>query len=142
MNCGTVLYDKAFQFPNGKTIDKLLIVLCEYGTDHLVLTTTSQQHSKQKVAGCLSGDKFPSYFLPQGSCWFSADTWVELHIIYELDSTINDFKKRDGTVIEHRNALPVTLMKQIIDCALQSRFIEEFYLDFLRGFRSKMPLSV
>jgi hypothetical protein len=139
MNCGTVLYDKAFQFPNGETIDKLLIVLCEFGTDHLVLTTTGQQHTKQASPGCQIKDKPPTYFLPQGSCWFDRNTWVQLHVIYELDSTINNYKKSDGTVIEHKNALPLELMKGIIDCALQSKYIEQFYLDILKGFRAKMP---
>jgi len=139
MNCGTVLYDKNFQFANGRMIDKLLIVLCEFGIDHLVLTTTGQQHSKGDTPGCQSGDKFPSYFLSHGTCWFDKDTWVELHVIHDPPSATTDQKKRDGTIIEHKDVLPIPLMKNIIDCALQSRFIDEFYLEFLRGFRRKMP---
>jgi len=139
MNCGTVLYDKHFQFPDGQTIDKLLIVLCEFGTDHLVLTTTGQQHSKGDTPGCQSGDKFPSYFLPLGSYGFTKDTWVELHDVRELNAAITEQKMSDGTIIVHRGVLPIDLMKSIIDCALQSRFIDEYYLDFLRAFRRTMP---
>lgn len=139
MNCGTVLYDTNFQFRNGTTIDKLLIVLCEFGTDQLILTTTSQRHTKGMTPGCQSADRFPSYFLPKGSCWFDKDTWVELHQIHELDSNVLEYKKHRRTIVEHKNALTSELMKKIIDCTLQSRFIEEFYLEILRGVRSKLP---
>lgn len=51
MNCGTVIYDKRYQFSNGEVIDKLLIVLCEFGRDHLVLTTTTSRPEKRENAG-------------------------------------------------------------------------------------------
>lgn len=138
MNCGTVLYDKAFQFSNGQTIDKLLVVLCEFGNNHLLLTTTSQVGPRKTKPGCQVADKPPTFFLPKGSCWFSKDTWVELHEVNELDANIHDYKKQDGTTIEHKDALPVELMKEIFDCVLKSEFIEEYYLDHLRRVHGKL----
>jgi hypothetical protein len=138
MTCGTVLSDKNFQFSNGKSSPKLLIVLCEFGTNYLILVTTSQPHSKGKKSGCQNKDKPPNYFLPKGSCWFDDDTWVQLDEVVELDSTIQGYKKKDGTVVEYKDVLPTALMKHILDCALESEFIEEFYLDFLRKVRDKL----
>jgi hypothetical protein len=138
MNCGTVVYDKRFQFPNGQIIDKLLIVLCEFGSDHLVLTTTSQPQHRKAIAGCQIKNKPPTFFLPKDSCWFDKDTWVELHVVNELPSLIHNQKKQDGTVIEYPNALPIELMKQILDCVLQSDFIDGYYLDHLQRVRDKL----
>lgn len=138
MTCGTVLYDKHFQFSNGQSSPKLLIILCEFGTNYLVLVTTSQAHSKRKKPGCQNGDKPPNYFLPKGSCWFVDDTWVQLDEVIELDSTIQGYKKKDGTTVEHRDALQAATMKSILDCALQSENIEEFYLEFLQRVRDKL----
>lgn len=138
MNCGTVLYDKRYQFPNGQIIDKLLIVLCEFGTDHLVLTTTSQPANRKAIHGCQIKNKPPTFFLPKGSCWFDKDTWVELHIVSELPSVIYNQKKIDGTVVEHGSALSVELMKQILDCVLQSEFIDSYYLDHLNKVRDNL----
>ena len=138
MNCGTVLFDKNFQFSDGATSDKLLIVVCEFGTDHLILVTTSRAHSKGRKYGCQLADKPSNFFLPKGSCWFDRDTWVELHEVIELSSTIHEHKKKDGAVVEHRNVLSADLMKSILDCALQSEFIDEFYLDSIRKIREAL----
>src|SRR5712664_3309052 len=105
MNCGTVLFDKKYQFPNGTTGEKLAIVLSEFGVNYLVAKTTSQQHSKRRIPGCQIKDKPLNYFLPKHSCWFDIDTWVELDEVYELDSTIHTYKRQDGTTIEHKDAL-------------------------------------
>lgn len=138
MKCGTVLYDRNYQFPKGQAIDKLLIALCEFGTDYLVFTTTSQAHSKKSVRGCQSADKPPSYFLPKGTSWFNEDTWVELHEVRELPAIIYNQKIKDGTITEYPDVLPAHLMRDILDCAARSDFIEEFYLDFLRKMRDKL----
>lgn len=132
MNCGTVIYDENFQFTNGQTIDKLLIVLCEFGTDHLVLTVTSQSEKRKAIPGCQITSKPPTFFLPKGSCWFSKDTWVELHVVNELPSY-----KIDG-VKKYESALSNDLMKAILDCLLQSDFVEEYYLDPVRRVRGKL----
>lgn len=139
MNCGTVVYDQRYQFPDtGQIIDKLLIVLCEFGLDHLVLTTTSQPENRKAIAGCQIKNKPPTFFLPKGSCWFNKDTWVELHIVNELPSLIHQQKKKGRTVIEYPNVLSNELMKQILDCLLQSEYVDEYYLDHLRNVRQKM----
>jgi len=138
MNCGTVLYDPNFQFTNGKTIDKLLIVLCEAGTDHYVLTTTSQPHSKRKQPGCLSDDHPPSFYISKGTCWFNLDTWVELQEVNEIQAEILEQKRKDRGFQEHKDVLPAHLIRDILDCALNSDYIDEYYKEFLRRERSQL----
>jgi hypothetical protein len=130
MNCGTILYDEKFQFSNGEIVDKLLIVICDFGTNYLVLNTTSKQHRKSNTSGCQISDKPPNYFLPKGSCWFIKDTWIELDEVFEIDSYTLQEKKKDR-VIRHKDNLSDLLMKDILKCALQSVDIDLYYLEFI-----------
>ena len=132
MNCGTVIYDQHFQFTNGQILDKLLIVICEFGEDHLVLTVTSQTKNRKPIPGCQIKNKPPTFFLPKGTCWFQKDTWVELHVVNELPSY------RTKAVKQYDGALTIELMKEILDCLLQSDFVEEYYLDHIRKVREKL----
>lgn len=138
MNCGTVLRDQNYQFPNGNIGDKLVIVLCELGTDYLVFLTTSQAHGRSMVRGCHSADRFPSYFLPQNSCWFHENTWVVLDDVGEINAAIYDQKRKDNTIQEHSDVLLPSLMRDILDCALESDFIDGFYKEFLKNARDKL----
>lgn len=137
MSCGTVLFDKKYQFPNGTIGEKLSIVLAEYGVNYLVAKTTSQPHAKHSIPGCQLKDKPPNFFIPAYSYWFNKDTWIELDEVYELDSTIHGYKRQDGTTIEH-NVLPNELVKAILDCALASDDIDEFFLEMLSAARKKL----
>lgn len=138
MNCGTVIYDKSFQFTDGEILDKLAIVLSDFGANYLFVKTTGQPYRRAPTPGCQINSKPPSYFLPQHTCWFDKDTWVELDEIIEIDGMTFTAKRNDGGLVVYNDVLSISLMKDIIDCALQSTLIEEFYLDFLRRARAKM----
>ncbi|HKS10248.1 MAG TPA: hypothetical protein VJS13_11920 [Pyrinomonadaceae bacterium] len=139
MNCGTIFRDQHFQFSDGPEGNKLAVVLCEYGTDYLVVKTTSRVHRKGSTAGCQITDTPPNFFLPQRSAWFETDTWIELDECFEYRSYIQKEKVKDGTSHQlHGAQLPLELMKQIIDCALQSEDIDEFHLEHLAMMRAKM----
>lgn len=133
MNCGTILYDTKFQFPDGSITDKLIIILCDFGTDFLVVQTTRQQLGKNKVAGCQLADKPPNYFIPANSAWFKDDTWVRLDEVFEYNSTQYHYKKEDGIVF-YKNALPMDLMKSILECAIKSEDIDIYYIKILERF--------
>lgn len=94
MNCGTILHDKHYQFTNGEFGDKLVIIICECGTDHLALITTSHAHSKNNKAGCQIADRPPNFFLRGKTYWFDLDTWVELQEVHELPFYILGTKER------------------------------------------------
>lgn len=130
MNCGTVLYDTQFQFPNGSIIDKLIIVLCDFGTDYLVAQTTRQEKFKNKVAGCQIKDKPSNYFIPEHTSWFKDNTWILLDEVFEYNSDTFAYKKADN-IAQHRDVLPKQQLKEILGCALKSDDIEGFYFEFL-----------
>lgn len=138
MDCGTIFQDAAFPFSDGLEGNKLAIVLCEYGTNHLIVKVTSQQHAKGTVHGCQINDKPPNYFLPKGKCWFDKNTWVELDEVYEHFAYVHKEKVKDATAIEMSRKLDMVLMKEIIDCALLSQDVDEFLREFLASFRAKL----
>ncbi len=130
MNCGAILYDKQFQFADGTTLDKLIIILSDFGTNYLAVKTTSKIHRKGMNKGCQIKDKPANYFLPKNTCWFNSDTWVELDEVYEIDSSILNSKIVDNVILL-KNELPYDLKKDVLKCALQSLDIELFYLEFI-----------
>lgn len=117
MNCGTVVYDKSFQFTDGEILDKLAILQGDFGTNYLVVKTTGQSYRRTTTPGCQIKSKPPAYFLPKHTCWFERDTWVELDEIIEIDGDTFNAKRSSGVVAVHDNALSISLMKDIIDCA-------------------------
>lgn len=132
MNCGTVLYDKEFQFSDGSTINKLAIVLSEYGKNLIVAKTTSRRYSRNSKAGCQASDNPPNYFLPKNYCWFKSDTWIELDEAFELDSNILHYKIQDDVIIVHENVLSASLTRDILKCALQSKRIDIDYKECIQ----------
>lgn len=130
MKCGTILFDSKFQFPNGNIDYKLIVVLCELGSDYLVVQTTRQPGAKNRTNGCQIKDNPSNFYLPRGAAWFEDDTWILLNEVFEYNSVIFDSKWRDN-VIQHRTVLSTDLTKQIFECALQSEDIEKYYLDFI-----------
>lgn len=138
MNCGTILYDKEFQFSDGSTINKLAIVLAEYGKNLLVAKTTSKRYTRNDRQGCQSGDNPPNYFLPKGFAWFKSDTWIELDEAIELDEHILHYKIQDEVIIVHKDVLSKTLIQDILKCALLSNRIDLDYKDCIRRAYDKL----
>ena len=135
MKSGTILYDTAFQFSNTQVIDKLVVVLCEAGTDHLVVTTTSKQYSRNRTAGCQTSNKLPNFFVRAHSSWFKLDTWIELLEVHEMPGYILDAKIADGTITVYENVLTDKFIRDLLDCVLDSDDIDGFDLDLIRAAR-------
>lgn len=138
MKCGTILHDKTFQFSDTGVSDKLIIVLCEAGTDHLVVTTTSKQHSRNQTAGCQISDKLPNFFVRSRAPWFDVDTWIELGEVHSIPGYILDAKIADGTITVYENVLTDVFVRDLLDCVLQSDDIDGFELDLIRAARQKL----
>jgi hypothetical protein len=138
MKCGTVYYDEAFPYSDGPEGKKLVIVLSEYGTSWLVVKTTSQPDGKQTTPGCHPADKIPNFYLPFGTCQFKKDTWVELEELFEHVDYVHETKTQDGTIVIFKESLSSDLMRQIIECALQSPDIDGFEKEHLRACLAKM----
>ncbi len=131
MNCGTILFDSKFQFPDGTIDYKLIIIVCDYGTNYLVLQTTRQPDGKNNVAGCQLNDKPSNYFIPGKTLWFEDNTWILLDEIFEYNSDEFFYKEADGIVF-HKSVLSNNFMKQLIECALKSRDIDGFDKEYIQ----------
>jgi hypothetical protein len=109
---GTVFHHKTFEFKNGETGNKLLILLnSQEGNDPLLLAkTTSQEKNKPKTPGCIK--KRSLFFMPKGTKPFLLDTWVQLYEIYPFSP--EDFKADPGFKI--LGSIDSKLMEKIIDC--------------------------
>jgi hypothetical protein len=131
MNFGDLLFDAKFQFPNGHIDYKLIIVVCKYGENCLVLQTTRQPKGKNRINGCQVGDKPPNFYVPQSTTWFDEDTWVLLNEVFEYDSNQFLYKKEDG-VVQLKTNLSTLFMKDLLECLLKSRDIDGFDKDFIQ----------
>lgn len=137
MKCGDLLFDGKFQFPNGNIDYKLIIVVCEYGDNRLVLQTTRQSKGKSRTEGCQVNDTPPNFYVPSNTTWFDDDTWILLDEVFEYDSNQYFIKKEDG-IIRHKTDLPKSFMKDLLNCLMQSRDIDGFDKDFINKAYEKL----
>ena len=87
MTPGTVLCDREFQFKDGDTGKKLLVVLGGGLPNHyVIILTTSKQKTKGRQEGCQPKDRLHNYFLPEGSCCLSGDSWLLLNSVYNFEA--------------------------------------------------------
>src|SRR4051812_19520570 len=110
MDCGTIFYDRKFQFEDtGKIIDKLGIVICEAGDCHFVFYTTSQPIGTAK-SGCNLADKPPNFFIPAYTAFFQKDTWVLLHQVNEYPEYLLEEKINSKVIDLYVNQFPRNTM--------------------------------
>ena len=71
MKPGTILYDNAFEYDDGTTGKKFLIVLNDGKLGfYIVVRTSSKQKNRNTHFRCQLEDRYPNFFLPENSCWF------------------------------------------------------------------------
>jgi hypothetical protein len=73
---GTVLHWKGFQFPNGATADKYLVIVgCQKDKNYLAIVATSKQKKRSAQPG--GNPEGGYYHIPGGGKdWFPLDTWL------------------------------------------------------------------
>lgn len=81
---GHILFHRDFKFNDGATKDKYPVVLGKSDHHVVVAKTTSKGSRYRNDFGCQSGNRFPAFYLPQGSCCFPVCTWICLDEFYEL----------------------------------------------------------
>ena len=134
MDCGTILYDREFQFSDsGGIIDKWAIVICEAGDAHYVFYTTTNPARKSANVGCNAGDPQPNYYVEAGTAFFPKNTWILLHLVTEIPGYLLDAKLADGKVLDiHFNPLANETLLEILRCAEKSKYIDNYYKGFIR----------
>ena len=120
MKPGTILYDTDFEYRDGESGDKLLILLNngEVGF-YIVVKTTSNGIFKSRKSGCQLKDKHPNFFLPKGSCWFDKDTWVGLNEFFPFDAK-ELLNKHFSRQLEIKAYLSFKITKSLLACAIRS----------------------
>ena len=135
MNTGTVVFDANFEFSD-KTIGQKILVVLNDGTEGIfvVLKTTSQSKHKGVNNGCQTTDRYPNFFVAQGQCFLHKDTWIMLDQFFEFDCS--DFMAKGLRTI---GQLPVTIIKDLLDCAMNCDDITPTQENLLRQVRASLP---
>ena len=132
MTPGSIFFHKDFAFHDGKTGDKLFIILGTKSGISLVAKTTSKSYGKNLNFGCQPNDRFHNFYLPQNSCYLKGHTWICLNEFYEFkDGEL--LQKRFSGVVNHICDIDPGLSRDIQHCALLS--------DDLSGIQSKIVSS-
>jgi len=135
---GDIHYHPEFQFEDGTSSKKLLVLLNTPGDQELFLflKTTSQRKNKPKVPGCIETYP-PLFFLPAKVDFFDQDTWIQLYQIYPIHPI--DFGK-DKRFVKVGTLKPKTL-KTVIDCLLKTQD-EDIPNNIKRMLRPKIDESI
>lgn len=118
---GDIHHHDKLVFHNGVVGTKFLILLNspQKGEPYLFVKTTSQEKHYPECKGldCLYSHK--CFSVPAKVSFFSKNTWVQLHEIYEfspIDLLKSKFEKDAGSVV---GTLDSQLTNQIVNCLLK-----------------------
>jgi hypothetical protein len=131
MDKGTILYHRAFEFKDGATGKKLLIILNapQDNTPYLCCKTTSQPKNNLDKEGCY--DKKNIYVLnPIQNC-FPSKTWVQFHELYEFDRQ-SFLQSHFNGDLDIKGKLPVNIINAIVNCIKKSEDISKHHLTLLK----------
>jgi hypothetical protein len=114
---GTILFDPKFRFHDGKTGEKLFVILNDGRSGSLVTVKTTSNDSRYTfVYGCQISARFPHFYLPKGACCLDQQTWLCLDEFYEFEEAELHRRLLDGHI--HRiGVLPVTITLEVMACA-------------------------
>lgn len=109
---GAIYYHPMFEFKNGETSEKLIILLNTPSKKepYLFVKTTSQQKDKPLSPGCIK--KMSLFFIHAGKDFFKKNTWVQLYERYSMPPSDVE-KNKDMKVI---GSLDSKTVDEIIDC--------------------------
>lgn len=141
MTPGTILFDQDFKFFDGESARKLLIVLndgeCGY---YVIVKLTSQRHEKSATPGCQPRDRFQNFYLPQGSCVLSKNSWAMLDEYYETDPNRLFQLKLKGQ-LEVIGGLGDATTKALLVCAIESLDISDRHAQALNDCLTHLALG-
>ncbi len=131
MDKGTVLFHTKFQFSDGETGRKLIIILNtpRKNEPYLICRTTSNPQYNINTQGCRS-DKNIYYINANFDC-FLEKTWIQFYEIFEFNNGnfLNDHLKGNLKII---GCLKSTTIQAIINCIKRSEDISNYHLSLLK----------
>lgn len=123
MNPGTVILDKEFEFSDGTKKPKYLVILNDGANgQYIAIKTTSQPEFKSRNPGCQSNKFFSCFYLPKGSCCMPGNTWLMLNDLHHLEA-MEMIRGKFSHRIEHIGELPPVILKDLLDCTIDSEDI-------------------
>lgn len=131
---GAIYFKPAFNFHDGGTSDKLIVLLNtpSKNDDYLFVPTTSQKKIRSKTAGCVKHYGSGEFFVPIGTSSLKDDTWIILAEIYPISP---EAMQPNSEYTKLREVtLPSKLMDKIIACLFKhhSDDIPEMYEPLIR----------
>jgi len=126
-----VLYHLNFQFKDGETGQKLLIILNTPRNDepYLCCKTTSKQKFDLDKEGCYSNKNI--YVLNPTKDCFSLKTWVQFYDIYEFHASTFLQAHFNGD-IKIKGKLLINAINAIVNCIRKSEDISNYHLLLLK----------
>lgn len=109
---GAVFFHPGFEFKNGKTGRKLILLLNTPSKNepYLFVKTTSQRKNKPLSPGCIKERSL--FFIPANTSFFKENTWVVLYERYPIRP--NDIANKK--VLKLIGHLDSKTLDKIIDC--------------------------
>lgn len=132
MNPGSIFFDKDFVFHDGKSGQKLFVVLGSSTGVSVVAKTTSKIYGKGIVYGCQPDDRFHNFYLPVNTCHLKTNTWVCLNEFYEFKQS-DMLQKRFNGIVNPICDLAEDIAKQVQDCALLSDDISGKQIEIVKS---------
>ena len=130
MNKGTILFHRDFQFHNGQSGEKLIIVLNtpKDNEPYLCCKTTSKQKFGIEREGCHSQKNI--YVITPNFDWFKMKTWVQFHELYEVEP--EKFLQAHFTGdLDVKGELKENTIRAIVNCIKRSDDVSKYHLTLL-----------
>ena len=111
---GAIFLAENFVFSDNTIGKKLLVLLNNPTSDvpHFLVKTTSQQHAKPKIPGCIE-NYYQAYFIYANGDFFEKDTWIQLDDYFPSDPS------HVKTKLNHIGQLTPKTIDSIVKCFLK-----------------------
>ena len=133
MKKGTILFHPSFEFSDGETGRKYLIILntpdIKRPEPFLFVKTTSQSHNKLQSPGCHADKNL--YVINANLDFFPKKTWVQFFEIFEVgyDTFI---KEHFELGLDIKGTLRSDTISAIINCIKKSDDVSAYHLSLLK----------
>jgi len=120
MKPGAIFFDSAYHVENNRKIEKFIINLNDGESyNYIFVRTTTQRKRRSALYGCQLLDRYPNFYLPIGSCYFTEHTWIQLEDYKEyLVAEVLD--KRYKNTLQQHAKLDDKIVDELLRCALKS----------------------
>ena len=134
MKKGTILFHPSFEFTDGETGRKYLIILndpdLKKSEPFLLVKTTSQSHNKPETPGCHPDKNL--YAINANQDFFPKKTWIQFFEIFEADSA-KFIKGHFEKGLEIKGSLKPDTLRAIINCIRKSDDVFEYHFSLLQS---------